>query len=216
MYHCEVAENIHPIFDRFLSRAERENALRQSAKVIWLMGLSGSGKSTIAKALENELFLRGFKCFVLDGDNVRAGINSNLGFSEEDRNENIRRVAEVAKLFLDAGIIVICSFITPYEKQRQIAKQIIGENDFFLAYLNTPLEVCEMRDVKGLYAKAKRNEIAYFTGVNAPFEEPKEAHFVINTANTTVYEVNSKLLQTVLPILKLNASNNLQHEFYNI
>lgn len=206
LYHCEVAENIYPNLNFFISRSKRELALRQSAKVIWLMGLSGSGKSTLAKALENDLFKRGYTCFVLDGDNVRNGLNRDLGFSEQDRNENIRRIAEVAKLFVDAGIIVICSCITPFEHQRQIAKQIIGEIDYYLIYVNTPVEVCERRDVKGLYAKAKRSEMLNFTGVNSPFEEPQELNLVVNTDGKSVEDILREMLDAVLPLIQINST----------
>jgi adenylylsulfate kinase len=170
------------------------------------MGLSGSGKSTLAKALENDLFKRGYTCFVLDGDNVRNGLNRDLGFSEQDRNENIRRIAEVAKLFVDAGIIVICSCITPFEHQRQIAKQIIGEIDYYLIYVNTPVEVCERRDVKGLYAKAKRSEMLNFTGVNSPFEEPQELNLVVNTDGKSVEDILREMLDAVLPLIQINST----------
>jgi adenylylsulfate kinase len=211
-----MKENIHPIFETLLTRTEREKLLQQRAKAIWLTGLSGSGKSTVAKALENELYLRNYKSFVLDGDNVRTGISNNLSFSLEDRNENIRRVAEVAKLFVEAGMVAICSFITPLEKQREMARNIIGEKDFFLVYLNTPINVCEQRDVKGLYAKAKKNEIPDFTGVSSPFEEPQRADLVIYTENKTVYEVFTELLEAVLPLLELETIEKPQYEQYNI
>jgi adenylylsulfate kinase len=165
-------QNIHTIFDRLVQREDRERLLEQSAKVFWLTGLSGSGKSTLAAGLQRALHAQGKLVYVLDGDNVRSGINSNLGFSEADRTENIRRIAEVAKLFLDAGIITICSFVSPTNDLRALAKNIIGENDFLEIYINAPLATCEERDVKGLYAKARRGEIKDFTGVNAPFEAP--------------------------------------------
>jgi|SRR5665213_2283744 len=165
-------QNIHTIFDRLVQREDRERLLEQTAKVFWLTGLSGSGKSTLAAGLQRALHAQGKLVYVLDGDNIRAGINSNLGFSENDRTENIRRIAEVAKLFLDAGAITICSFVSPTNELRALAKNIIGENDFLEIYINSPLAICEERDVKGLYAKARAGEIKDFTGVNALFEEP--------------------------------------------
>lgn len=164
--------NIHTIFDRLVQREDRERLLEQKAKVFWLTGLSGSGKSTLAAGLQRALHAQGKLVYVLDGDNVRSGINNNLGFSEADRTENIRRIAEAAKLFLDAGVITICSFVSPTNELRALAKNIIGENDFLEIYINAPLATCEERDVKGLYAKARKGEIKDFTGVNAPFEEP--------------------------------------------
>jgi adenylylsulfate kinase len=165
-------QNIHTIFDRLVQREDRERLLEQTAKVFWLTGLSGSGKSTLASGLQRALHAQGKLVYVLDGDNVRAGINSNLGFSESDRTENIRRIAEAAKLFLDAGVITICSFVSPTNELRALAKKIIGENDFLEIYINAPLAICEERDVKGLYAKARAGEIKDFTGINAPFEAP--------------------------------------------
>lgn len=177
----EVAENIHPIFDRLLTRAEREKKLGQSSKVIWLTGLSGSGKSTIAQQLERLLFHEGYFPQVLDGDNIRMGISNNLGFSVEDRQENIRRIAEVAKLYLQSGIITIASFISPTRAIRQMAGDIIGPEDFIEIYINAPLEVCEQRDVKGLYAKARRGEIKGFTGIDSPYEAPEKPALEIRT-----------------------------------
>ena len=166
------SQNIYTIFDRLVQREDRERLLEQKAKVFWLTGLSGSGKSTLAAGLQRALHAQGKLAYVLDGDNVRAGINNNLGFSEADRTENIRRIAEVAKLFLDAGVITVCSFVSPTNELRALAKSIIGENDFLEIYINAPLVKCEERDVKGLYAKARKGEIKDFTGITAPFEAP--------------------------------------------
>ena len=141
--------------------------------MVWFTGLSGSGKSTIAIALERELQKRGLLCRILDGDNIRSGINNNLGFSPEDRVENIRRIAEVGKLFVDTGIITIAAFISPNNQLREMASRIIGKDDFMEVYVSTPIEECERRDVKGLYAKARRGEIKEFTGISAPFEAPE-------------------------------------------
>lgn len=186
--------NIHPIFDRLVSRQEQEKLLNQKGKVLWFTGLSGSGKSTIAEALERKLYAQGYFVKVLDGDNIRSGINKNLGFSLEDRQENIRRIAEVAKLFLDSGVIVLCSFVSPTIEIRNVAKGIIGDQDFKEVFINTPLEVCESRDVKGLYKKARAGEIKGFTGIDSPYEPPKDPYLDIKTENKTIEEC-------VLPIL---------------
>jgi len=162
-------QNLHPVFKQILNRPDKEKLLNQKAKVIWMTGLSGAGKTTIGAGIEKELNVRGYLTQVLDGDNIRTGISNNLGFSEEDRFENIRRIAEVSKLFLNCGIICINSFISPTKKIRSMAKEIIGENDFIEVYVNTPLEVCEQRDVKGLYQKAREGKIKNFTGIDAPF-----------------------------------------------
>lgn len=191
--------NIFPIYDKLLNRAAKEQLLQQRAKVLWFTGLSGSGKSTIANGVERELHQMGFLTMLLDGDNVRAGINNNLGFSEEDRRENIRRIAEVAKLLMEGGVITICCFVSPSEELRQLAKGIIGKDDFIEIYVNTPVEVCEQRDVKGLYAKARRGEIKDFTGVNAPFEEPVNADIVLQSGNMSIYDCVKLVLQNIVP-----------------
>lgn len=159
----QETNHIYPIFDRMLGRADKEELLKQHGLMIWFTGLSGSGKSTIAIALERELQQRGLLCRILDGDNIRSGINNNLGFSAEDRVENIRRIAEVGKLFVDTGIITLAAFISPNNEIREMAAGIIGKEDFLEIYVSTPLEECERRDVKGLYAKARRGEIKNFT-----------------------------------------------------
>jgi adenylylsulfate kinase len=185
--------NIHPIFDKILTRKDQEQLLNQRGKVLWFTGLSGSGKSTIAQALEYRLYSKGYFVKLLDGDNVRSGINNNLGFSMEDRKENIRRISEVAKLFLDSGVIVLCSFVSPTKEIRALAKSIIGEADFVEVFVDTPLEVCEKRDVKGLYKKARAGEIKGFTGIDSPFEEPTDAEFVFETVKFTVAELVNRL-----------------------
>ncbi len=164
--------NLHPIFDRVVSREEKEARFKQRARVIWLFGLSGSGKSTLALALERRLHQEGRVTHLLDGDNVRTGLNKNLGFSDSDRDENIRRVAEVAKLFVQAGVIPICSFITPLQRQREAAREIIGANDFLPVYIHASFETCAARDPKGLYAKARAGGVAQFTGKDSGFEIP--------------------------------------------
>jgi len=196
--------NIFPIYDKLLDRHSKEQLLNQRSKVLWFTGLSGSGKSTIANGVENELHLMGYLTMLLDGDNVRAGINNNLGFSEADRKENIRRIAEVSRLFVYGGVITICCFVSPTEELRAMARGIIGKEDFIEIYVNTPIEVCEQRDVKGLYAKARRGEIRDFTGVNAPFEEPAHPEISLQAGNMSVYECVNIVLQQVLPLVSGN------------
>lgn len=194
-------ENIHPIFEQLVSRSEKEEFLNQRAKMIWFTGLSGSGKSTVAKGLEKELFKRGFFVQVLDGDNVRTGISNNLGFAEEDRVENIRRISECAKLFIEAGVVTICSFVSPTRRIRAIAQDIIGQEDHIGVFIDTPLEICEQRDVKGLYKKARAGEIKNFTGIDAPFETPLKPNLVVATANQKIEESVQQVLDYVLPLI---------------
>ena len=177
---------IYPIFDRMMSRQDKESLLGQRGIMIWMTGLSGSGKSTIALGVERELHKRGILCRILDGDNIRAGINSNLGFSEEDRRENIRRIAEIGKLFVDTGIVTIACFVSPTIELRQMARDIIGKDDFREVYVATPLEECERRDVKGLYARARRGEVKDFTGISAPFEAPTNPDLRLDTSQLTL------------------------------
>lgn len=188
-----MAENIFPHFDQMISREFRENKLGQRSKVIWLTGLSGSGKSTIGLALEKRLFQENFVAQLLDGDNIRSGINKNLGFSEEDRRENIRRIAEIAKLYLSSGIITINSFISPTAETRNIAKEIVGDADFLEIYINAPMATCESRDVKGLYKMARAGEIQGFTGVNQAYEEPENPALELRTDVLSVDEAVDKL-----------------------
>ena len=191
-------KELYPIFDRMLSRSDKEQLLGQRGTMLWFTGLSGSGKSTLAVALERELHQRGLLCRLLDGDNIRTGINANLGFSEADRKENIRRIAEIARLFIDTGIITIAAFISPTRELRDIARRIIGEQDFKEIYISTPLKVCEERDVKGLCAKARRGDIRDFTGISAPFEEPQAPALQLDTSQCGVGECIEKLLELVL------------------
>ena len=193
------ATNIFPIFDRMMSRDDKEQLLRQRGMMLWFTGLSGSGKSTVAIALERELHSRGLLCRILDGDNIRSGINNNLGFSAEDRVENIRRIAEVGRLFVDTGIITIAAFISPNNQLREMAAEIIGKDDFVEVFVSTPLEECEKRDVKGLYAKARRGEIKNFTGISAPFEAPEHPDITLDTSKLPVEESVKILLDYVLP-----------------
>ena len=194
-----MADNIHPIFDKLLTRKDKEGHLNQRAKVLWFTGLSGSGKSTIAQGLEKRLFDEGYFNQVLDGDNTRTGINKNLGFSLEDRKENIRRISEVSKLFLEAGVICLNSFVSPTIDIRALAKEIIGPDDFIEIYVNTPLHICEQRDVKGLYAKARAGEIKGFTGIDSPFEAPQSPDLELLTENQPIEESISKVFNFVLP-----------------
>lgn len=196
--------NIYPIFDRMLCRHDKEELLRQHSVMIWFTGLSGSGKSTIAIALERELHKRGLLCRILDGDNIRSGINNNLGFTEADRIENIRRIAEVSKLFVDTGVITIAAFISPSNDIREMAANIIGKDDFLEVYVSTPIEECERRDVKGLYAKARRGEIKNFTGISAPFEAPAHPALVLDTSALSLEESVDKLLELILPRIQKN------------
>lgn len=188
-------DNIYPIFDRMLSRHDKEQLLGQKGVMLWFTGLSGSGKSTVAIALERELQKRGLLCRILDGDNIRTGINANLGFSADDRRENIRRVAEVAKLFVDTGIITIAAFVSPTEDLRNLAQHIIGKDDFKEIFISTPIEECERRDVKGLYARARRGEVKNFTGISAPFEAPQHPALRLDTSKLSLEESVAQLLQ---------------------
>lgn len=195
----QETNHIYPIFDRMLGRADKEELLKQHGLMIWFTGLSGSGKSTIAIALERELQQRGLLCRILDGDNIRSGINNNLGFSAEDRVENIRRIAEVGKLFVDTGIITLAAFISPNNEIREMAAGIIGKEDFLEIYVSTPLEECERRDVKSLYAKARRGEIKNFTGISAPFEAPTHPALSLDTSKLSLKESVDQLLDLILP-----------------
>ncbi|MEG0948079.1 MAG: adenylyl-sulfate kinase [Bacteroidales bacterium] len=194
--------HIYPIFDQTLQRADREKLLKQTSKVIWFTGLSGSGKSTLAIALERELNQRGVLCYLLDGDNIRTGINNNLGFTEADREENIRRIAEVSKLFVDCGVVTLAAFISPTNAIRKQAETIIGAENFIEVFVSTPLEVCEQRDIKGLYRKARAGEIKNFTGISSPFEAPEHPAVAIDTSKAGLGVCVEELLAAVLPQLK--------------
>ena len=200
----EETNHIYPIFDKMLGRSDKEALLGQRGIMIWFTGLSGSGKSTVAIALERELQKRGLLCRILDGDNIRSGINNNLGFSAEDRVENIRRIAEIGKLFVDTGIITLAAFISPNNDIREMAARIIGKEDFMEIYVSTPLEECERRDVKGLYAKARRGEIRNFTGISAPFEAPEHPSLSLDTSVLSVEESVNQLLALILPKVTIN------------
>jgi len=194
--------NIFTVFDDLINRQEKELLLNQKSKVIWMTGLSGSGKTTIAKALEKKLHLNNIISQLLDGDNIRVGISNNLSFSSEDRLENIRRISEISKLFLNCGIVTLNCFISPTNEIRQIAKNIIGENDFIEIYINASVKICEERDVKGLYRKARKGEIKNFTGISATFEEPKQPNLVIDTTLLSIEESVKKIYDYILPLIK--------------
>ena len=188
--------NIHPEFHRFLHRQDKENLLGQRGLVVWLCGLSGSGKSTIANAAERVLHQQGRFTTILDGDNLRTGLNSNLGFTDEDRLENIRRISEVAKVFVSQGIITFVSAITPRGELRDLARGLLG-NDLFEVYIKASYEACEQRDVKGLYAMAARGEIAHFTGKDGSFEPPQNPDLVLDTETTTIEDAAFELLDAI-------------------
>lgn len=194
--------NIHPIFNSLLPREKKEKLLGQKGIVLWMTGLSGSGKSTLAKGLEAMLYEKGVLTKLLDGDNLRTGLNFDLGFSDEDREENIRRVAEAAKLFVNCGIVTICSFVSPTIRIRELAKKIIGVNDFYEVYVNASFTTCAERDVKGLYKKAMSGEIKNFTGLDAPFEPSVNPFIELNTDNESVDGSLNTLFRSVLPVIK--------------
>jgi len=201
--------NIHPVFDKIKDRKSKEIYLKQRAKVIWFTGLSGSGKTTLASALEKRLFELNYFCQILDGDNVRSGINKNLKFTEEDRIENIRRIAEVSKLFMNCGIILICAFISPTNEIRKMAHEIIGNNDYLEIFVNTPIEVCEQRDPKGLYKKARAGEILNFTGISSPFEAPENPFIEIDNSNPEIDKTVTELLKAIIPEIKFDPLHQL-------
>ena len=198
------SENIFPVFDKIISKEKKEKLLNQKGKVVWLTGLSGSGKTTIALQLEKELYKLGFLVQILDGDNIRAGINNNLSFSEGDRTENIRRIAEVSKLFLNCGVITINCFVSPTKKMRQNAKKIIGKENYYEIFINADLETCEKRDVKGLYKKARNGEIKNFTGIDSQYEKPNNPNLEVNTSQLSIDQSIEIILKNVLPQLKNN------------
>lgn len=193
-----MAENIYPIYDQMMTREDKEQLLGQRGVMIWFTGLSGSGKSTVAMGVERELHARGILCRILDGDNIRAGINNNLGFSAEDRKENIRRIAEIGKLFVQTGIVTLACFVSPTNEIRQMARDIIGHEDFREVFVSTPLEECERRDVKGLYARARRGEVKDFTGISAPFEAPEHPTLTIDTSCLTLEESVKAVMDMIL------------------
>ncbi len=194
-----MADTIFP-FDSKITYDQRKKALMQEPRLIWLTGLSGAGKTTLALRLEHYFFLKGFKVFMLDGDNVRNGLCSDLSFTEDDRKENLRRVAEVSRLMLDAGLMIICAFISPNGEDRLAIKKIVGDERFVEVYVNCSVEVCEERDVKGLYAKARKGIIPNFTGVSAPYDAPVLPDIEVRTAEETVEQSVSKIIKIVEPL----------------
>jgi adenylylsulfate kinase len=198
----ESKENIFTIFDDILQREDKEAFLNQRSMVIWMTGLSGSGKTTVAKGVERYLHSQGVLNQLLDGDNIRVGISNNLNFSSEDRGENIRRIAEVSKLFMNCGIVTLNCFVSPTKEIRQVAKDIIGEENFVEVYINASVSTCEKRDVKGLYKKARKGEIKDFTGISAPFEAPENPELEINTSELSIEESVQKVLDYILPKIK--------------
>ncbi len=191
-------EHIYPIKTK-VGAEDRRKLLGQKPLLIWFTGLSGSGKSTLAVQLEAELYARGFKTYLLDGDNVRSGLNRNLSFTDEDRVENIRRIAEVSKLFVDAGMVVLSAFISPFEADRQQVRDIVGHGNYMEVFVDTPLDVCEQRDVKGLYRKARAGEVKNFTGIDSPYEPPVAPDITIHTNEVSVEEAVGKLVQYITP-----------------
>lgn len=172
--------HIHPSVFK-ISKEKRFERLKQTPRLLWFTGLSGSGKSTLANAVESRLFEEGYHTYLLDGDNVRTGLNSDLGFSDEDRKENIRRISEVSKLIMDAGVIVLSAFISPFHKDRELISKLVGEKNFIEIFVDCPIEVCEARDVKGLYAKARKGIIKNFTGIDSPYEKPTNPFIQIHS-----------------------------------
>ncbi len=186
-----------------VSKPQRQKLLNQNSFLLWFTGLSGSGKSTIANALEYKLHQEGYKTYALDGDNIRKGINNDLTFSPEDRKENIRRIAEVSNLLVDAGVVVLAAFVSPYKKDRENIARIVGNDNFVEIFVNTSLEECEKRDVKGLYKKARAGEIKDFTGVNAPYEAPNTPDVEIITDGLSIEECVIKIYDKIKPKLKI-------------
>jgi adenylylsulfate kinase len=193
---------IYPIKTK-VSAGERHQLMNQKPKLIWFTGLSGSGKSTLAVQLEAALHARGFKTYLLDGDNIRSGLNKDLSFTDDGRVENIRRISEVCKLFLDAGVVLLSAFISPFQADREQVKGIVGEDNYFEVFVDAPLEVCEQRDVKGLYKKARSGEVKNFTGISSPYERPTRPDVVIATDKMSVEESLAVLMKEIVPKLEI-------------
>lgn len=194
--------NIYPIQTK-VSTEQRQQLMNQQPRLIWFTGLSGSGKSTLAIQLEAALYAQGIKTYLLDGDNIRSGLNKDLTFTDEAREENIRRISEVCKLFLDAGVVLLSAFISPFQADRDQVKRIVGAENYIEVFVDAPLEVCEQRDVKGLYKKARAGEVKNFTGITSPYEQPQRPDIVIRTDKTTVEEAIDALMKAVLPRVNL-------------
>jgi adenylylsulfate kinase len=204
-----MTNHIYTTFEQIKDRNAKEIYLKQRGKVIWFTGLSGSGKTSLASLLEKRLFEFNYFCQILDGDNVRSGINKNLMFTDADRIENIRRIAEVSKLFMNCGIILICAFISPTNEMRNMAREIIGDQDFLEVFINTPLEICEQRDPKGLYKKARAGEIKNFTGISAPFEVPQNPFLDVENTNPDMDKTVRQMLLKILPEIRFDPTQNL-------
>jgi adenylylsulfate kinase len=201
-----MEEKIHLVEHLFkVSRAERERINGHKAICVWFTGLSGSGKSTLASHLEEELFNKGYKTYVLDGDQIRNGLSKGLTFTEKDRDENLRRIGEVAKLMCDAGIIVLAAFVSPFLHERQMLRNILGDL-YSEVFVDTSIEVCEQRDIKGLYKKARRGEIANFTGISSPYEAPLTPEIHIETKNLSISQSVSLILENILPKIQLSSN----------
>lgn len=190
--------NLFP-FDSKITKADRFRLLNQKPRVIWFTGLSGSGKSTLATHLEFQLYAQNFKTYLLDGDNVRGGLNKDLDFSDDSRKENIRRIGEVSKLFLDSGLVVLSAFISPFEEDRNQVRTIVGSENFLEVFVDCPLEVCEQRDIKGLYKKARAGEVKNFTGITSPYERPRNPDITISTHLQNVNESLTLLIEYIIP-----------------
>lgn len=193
---------IYPIKTK-VSAEERQRLLHQKPKLIWFTGLSGSGKSTLAVQLEAALFAQGFKTYLLDGDNIRSGLNKDLAFTDEARVENIRRISEVCKLFLDAGVVLLSAFISPFQADRELVKNIVGNENYLEVFVDAPLEVCEQRDVKGLYKRARAGEVKNFTGISSPYEKPVRPDVVIATAQMSVEDSLDFLIKEIVPKIRI-------------
>ena len=196
-----TSKNLFP-HDHYVNARLRKELIKQKPLLIWLSGLSGSGKSTIANELEKKLFENGYLSYLLDGDNIRVGLNKDLGFSDEDRKENIRRISEVSRLMLDAGLIVITAFISPFEEERELAKSLVKEENYFLVHVDCSVEKCEERDVKGLYKKARAGEIKNFTGIDSPYEIPKNPNLIVDTEKESISESVDKIYTAITSQIK--------------
>jgi adenylylsulfate kinase len=196
-----MGNHIHPSVFK-ISKELRIKRLNQNPKLIWFTGLSGSGKSTLANAVESKLFEEGFHTYLLDGDNIRTGLNKDLGFSNEDRIENIRRIAEVAKLMMDAGLLVVSAFISPFREERAMIADLVGEKNFLEVFVDCPLEICEQRDVKGLYQKARAGIIKNFTGIDSPYEAPIHPKVHIHSDQEELADSVNRVLEVILEDVK--------------
>ena len=200
-----MAQSTHVIPQEYkIGKPDRQNLNHHKSCIVWFTGLSGSGKSTLANGVEHRLYEKGIRTYVLDGDNIRLGLNSNVDFTKEGRSENIRRIGEVAKLFTDAGIVVLTAFISPFREDRDRVRKLVNANEFIEVFVDCPIEICEQRDVKGLYKKARAGEIPDFTGINSPFEEPLNPELKIASATNTVDESVQQITNYILNQITIN------------